>query len=139
MFAVIYVDTLEAKPLESQLWGNRKLLKLWPKGIFAARLLPSLSQCSPFITFRCNYLFTGSVFSRIADPVSALVHCCLPNAQHSKAHRKKAQKLFGQLVKDWTINGPTHEMADGMKHGSRLDRMNEQLFPLMEIMNELRD
>lgn len=120
---VIYVDTLEAKPLESQLWDNRKLLKLWPKGIFAARLLPSLSQCSPFITFCCDYLFTGSVLSRRANPVCVLVHCCLPNAQHSKAPRKKAQKLFGQL--DWTINGPTHEMADEMKHGARLDRMNE--------------
>lgn len=28
VFRVIYVDTLEAKPLESQLWGNRKNLKL---------------------------------------------------------------------------------------------------------------
>lgn len=37
-FGVIYVDTPEAKPLESQLWGHRKLLKLWPKGTFAARL-----------------------------------------------------------------------------------------------------
>lgn len=35
-----------------------------------------------------------------------LLHCLLPNAQHSKVHRKEAQQLFIQLVKDWTINGP---------------------------------